>query len=209
MNIRDWLLPQEKIFFEFLEEQIMNVCKGAELLENLSKNYKNVSSVRKKMKQIEKDGDDIVHRFYLKLNNTFITPIDQEDLTALISLFDDILDRCFAVTNRFYLYKIERMTKDAQKFVWLINEQLAQIKRAVLRIKKMERKEIDSCCVEIHRLENEGDEIFDKVQAEIFIKEKDIKLIIKLREIYGLLEETIDKCEDAAIAIRNIVVKNA
>jgi len=72
----------------------------------------------------------------------------------------------------------------------------------------MEQKEIDKCCVEVHRLENLGDELFDDVSAKLFLKEDDVKKIIKLKEIYGLLEETTDKCEDAAIAIREIVIKN-
>lgn len=208
MNLRNWLLPKEKIFFVFLEEQIVNVCEGVKLLEKLSRNYRDVASVLKEMKKIEHRGDEIVHRFYLQLNETFITPIDQEDLTTLVSLFDDILDRCFAVMNRLHLYRISKITPEIKRFVGIINEQLAQIEKAVTRIRKMEQEEIDKCCVEIHRLENSGDELFDKVSAKVFLGENDIKKIIKLKEIYGLLEETVDKCEDAAIAIRNIVIRN-
>lgn len=208
MNLRNWLLPKEKIFFVFLEKQIVNVCVGAEFLKKLTGNYRDISGALKKMKKIEHEGDEIVHRFYLQLNETFITPIDQEDLTLLVSLFDDILDRCFAVVNRFHLYQISKMTVEIRSFVKIVNEQLEQIKNAVIKIKKMDQKEIDKCCVEIHRLENFGDELFDRVSAKVFLEEKDIKKIIKLREIYSLLEETVDKCEDAAIAIRGIVIKN-
>lgn len=208
MGICEWLIPQEKIFFDFLEKQINNVSKGAKFLNKLVKNYKKVGLAHRHMKKIEHDGDNIVHDFYHKLNHTFITPLDYEDLTLLVSLFDDILDRCYAVTNRLYFYKIEKPTPEIKKFISLINKQLSQIENAVKRIRKMEQKEIDRCCVEIHRLENLGDELFDDVTAKLFLKEDDVKKIIKLKEIYSLLEETTDKCEDAAIAIREIVIKN-
>jgi len=208
MGIREWLIPQEKIFFDFLERQINNVCKGAKFLNQLVRDYKNLGLAHRRMKKIEHDGDNIVHEFYHKLDHTFITPLDNEDLTLLVSLFDDVLDCCYAVTNRLYFYKIEKPTPEIKKFVSLINKQLVHIKKAVERIRSMEQKEIDKRCVEIHRLENLGDELFDKVTADLFLKEDDVKKIIKFKEIYGLLEETTDKCEDAAIAIREIVIKN-
>lgn len=208
MGIREWLIPQEKFFFDFLERQVSNVSKGAKFLNKLVRNYKNIGLAHKRMKKIEHDGDDIAHEFYHKLDHTFITPFDYEDLTLLVSLFDDILDRCYAVTNRLYFYKIEKPTPDIKKFISIINKQLVHIEKAAKRIRKMEQEEINKCCVEVHRLENLGDEFFDKATANLFLKEHDIKKIIKLKEIYSLLEETTDKCENAAIAIREVVTKN-
>lgn len=207
MGIREWLIPQEKIFFDFLDKQISNVFKGAQSLNILVKKNKNLAFYHKKLKKIEHDGDVIVHDFYHKLVRTLITPLDYEDLTLLVSLFDDILDRCYAVTNRLYFYRIKGITPQIKKFVSLIIKQLSQIEAAVKRIRKMDQKEIDRYCVEIHRLENLGDELFDEVNVDLFL-ENDVKKIIKLKEIYALLEETLDKCEDAALAIRDIVIKN-
>jgi len=207
MNLRDWLIPKEKIFFDCLEKQLENVSKGAEFLGKLVKDYKNLAAAHRQMKKIEHDGDVMVHDFYHKLDRTLITPLDYEDLTLLVSLFDDILDRCYAVSNRLYFYKIEEMTPEIRKFVEVIIIQLNQIEKTIKKIRKMEQKEIDQGCIEIHRLENLGDELLGKVTARLFEKE-DIKVIIKLKEIYSLLEETTDKCEDAALAIRNIVIKN-
>lgn len=208
MGIREWIIPQEKIFFDFLERQIGIVVLGANFLEKLVKNYKNLGAAHKRMKQIEHDGDEIVHEFYHKLGHTFITPLDNEDLTLLVSLFDDILDRCYAVVNRLYFYKIKKPSPEIKRFVVIIIKQLAQIQSAVKRVRKMEKEEIDRCCVEVHRLENYGDELLNRVVADLFEKEEDAKKIIKYKEVYGLLEEITDKCEDAAIAIRGIVIKN-
>lgn len=207
MGIREWLIPQEKIFFDYLDKQISNVFKGAKSLNILVKENKNLTFFHQEVKKIEHDGDIIVHDFYHKLNRTLITPLDYEDLTLLVSLFDDILDRCYAITNRLYFYRIKRITPQIKKFVSLIIKQLSQIEAAVKRIRKMDQEEIDRYCVEVHRLENLGDELFDEANADLFL-ENDVKKIIKLKEIYALLEETLDKCEDAALAIRDIVIKN-
>jgi len=208
MSIREWLIPQEKIFFDFLEKQIVNVAKGIKVLYELPQNFKDIPTVYRKIKKIEHDGDTIVHDFYQKLNHTFITPLDHEDLTLLVSLFDDILDNCYAVTNRLYFYKIDELTPELKRFFFLITKQIVQLENTIKRIRKMEQKEIDRYCIEIHRLENLGDHLFDKALANLFEKENDVKKIVKLKEIYKLLEETLDLCEDAAIAIRGIVIKN-
>lgn len=209
MGIREWIIPQEKIFFDFLERQMSCVIKGAEFLSRLVHHYKSIGQAHKRMKQIEHEGDEIVHEFFRKLDHTLITPLDSEDLSSLVCLLDDILDRCYAVVNRLYFYKIEKPTPGIKKFIVLINKQLLQVEQAVSHIRRMDRREIDERCVEVHRLENLGDELSNGLTAELFIKENDIKNLIKLKEIYNLLEETTDKCEDAAIAIREIVTKNA
>lgn len=209
MGIREWIIPQEKIFYDFLERQIKNTLFGANFLNRLVKNYRNLGAAHKRMKQIEHEGDEIVHEFFRKLDHTLITPLDSEDLSSLVCLFDDVLDRCYGVVNRLYFYKIEKPTPGIKKLVVLINKQLLQVEQAVSHIRRMDRREIDERCVEVHRLENLGDELSNGLTAELFIKENDIKNLIKLKEIYNLLEETTDKCEDAAIAIREIVTKNA
>jgi len=208
MKIRDWLIPQEKIFFDFLEKQIINVGKGVTFLYESPKDFKNIASYYRKIRKIEHDGDSIVHDFYQKLNHTFITPFDHEDLTKLVSFFDDILDNCYAVANRLHFYKIDEPTPALKKFFFLIDKQVFQLEKATKKIRKMEQKEIDRSCIEVDRLENIGDQLFDKCLAELFEKEDDAKKIMKLREIYKLLEETLDLCEDAAITIKEIVIKN-
>jgi len=208
MSIREWLIPQEKIFFDFLEKQITNVAKGVKVLYESPKDFKSLPAFFKKIKKIEHDGDYIVHDFYQKLNHTFITPLDHEDLTRLVSFFDDILDNCYAVTNRLYFYKIEEPTPELKKFFFLITKQVLQLENATKKIRKMEQKEIDRHCIEVDRLENLGDQLFDRALADLFEKEDDVKKIVKLREIYKLLEDTLDLCEDAAITIREIVIKN-
>lgn len=209
MGLREWIIPQEKVFFDFLERQIGNVALGAKFLDKLIKNYKNLSSAHNKMKQIEHAGDEIVHEFYHKLDRSFITPFDHEDLTLLVSLFDDILDRSYAVVNRLYYYKIKSPTPGIRKFSAIITKQIVQIQNAVKRMRKMEGKEIDRGCVEVHRLENQGDELLNKSVARLFEQEKDALTVIKLKEIYEILEVITDKGEDAALAIRQIVIKNA
>lgn len=206
MNIREWIIPQDKIFFELLEEESKKILEGAKFLFHLVNDYKNIASARKKIKDIEHESDEIVHEIYQKLNNTFITPIDKEDMTRLASLYDDVLDLIFGVVNRFYLFSLVKTDAPMKKFASIILRQVTALDRATRRVKKMDQKEIGRKCIEAHRLENLGDSTLNQAIADLF-KEKDPIEIIKKKEIYEFLEKATDTCEDVANTIREIVGK--
>lgn len=206
MGVREWLIPQDQIFFDLLEKESKKILEGAGLLVRLIDNYKNVASARRRIKTIEHDSDEIVHEIYERLNRTFITPIDQEDMTHLVCAYDDVLDLIFGVVNRFYLYPLAKPTPQMKKFSRIIFRQVKELDEAIRRIKKMDQKEIDRRCIEAHRLENLGDETLNQAIVSLF-KEKDSIEIIKQKEIYEFLENATDTCEDVANAIREIVIK--
>ncbi len=115
MVLRELLMPQEKIFFQLLEKESKNVLAGAQALSDLIQNFDRLSEMRSKIKDIEHEGDDIVHSIYEHLIKTFITPIDREDIAKLASLYDDVLDYIEAVANRLHLYEIRSPTEPMRR----------------------------------------------------------------------------------------------
>lgn len=206
MGIKEWIIPQEKHFFDILEKESENVVAGARELEETIMRFDNLDDRRKKMKEIEHRGDEIVHEIYDKINRSFITPIDREDITKLASLYDDVLDFMYAVVNRIVLYEISKPSEPMIRFSQMIRQSVENIHQAFQSMRKLNRKEIDSKCIEIDRLENEADTLLNKSVASLF-KEKDIIEILKHKEIYEYLETVTDKCEDVSFVLRDITIK--
>lgn len=207
MGIKEWLIPQDKKFFALLDEESDYVVLGAQKLFSLLTKFKNVAKERKLLKDIEHKADDIVHQVYEKLSQTFITPIDQEDIARLAYLYDNVIDHIYAVGNLLYLYKIKKPTSAMKKFAQIILKQTKEIDLALNLLKKLDRKKIISSCIEVHRLENLADKLLDKTTVSLF-RGNNIKEIIKLKEIYNLLEVATDKCEEVSDLLRNILMKN-
>ena len=206
MGIRQILMPQEKIFFELLDRESKNVLAGAQALKNLIDNFDRLSEGRDEIKQIEHNGDEIVHSIYDHLVKTFITPIDREDISKLASLYDDVLDYIYGVVNRLYLYEITSPTEPMRKFTDIVVRSVEEIDFAFASIKKIKAPEVDNRLNEVDRLENEADVVLNEAVAELF-KSKDAITIIKLKEIYELMEEITDKCEDVVQVIRDIILE--
>ncbi len=206
MGIRQLLMPQEKIFFELLEKESKNVLAGAEALKDLIQNFDRLPDGRNKIKQIEHDGDEIVHSIYDHLVKTFITPIDREDISKLASLYDDVLDYIYGVANRLFLYEIDSPTETMRRFTDIVVKSVQEIDFAFASIKKIKAPEVDARLNEVDRLENEADVVLNEAVAKLF-KSNDAVAIIKLKEIYELLEEITDKCEDVVQVIRDIILE--
>lgn len=199
-------MPQEKIFFELLERESKNVLAGARTLRELVENFDQLSLKRNEIKQIEHNGDEIVHSIYDHLVKTFITPIDREDISKLASLYDDVLDYIYAVVNRLYLYEIDSPTEPMRKFTDIVVKSAQEIDFAFASIKKIKAPEVDARLNEVDRLENEADEVLNEAVAGLF-KSNDAISIIKLKEIYELMEQITDKCEDVVQVIRDIILE--
>ena len=160
------------------------------------------------MKLVEHEGDEIVHQMIHKLHKSFITPIDQEDLANLTSLYDDVLDYIDSVANRIFLFKVTNPDGVIDKFAEMSDKQVLEVNNALKQIRKMKQEEIEKSFKKVHSLENIADDLHDDSIVTLF-KEKDPIKIIIMKEIYDFLEQITDKCEDVCLVIQDIVLKNA
>ncbi len=206
MALRELLIPRDKIFFHLLEQESKNVLSGAYALNDLIQNYDQLVEMRGKIKNIEHEGDNIVHSIYDHLAKTFITPIDREDIAKLASLYDDVLDYIEAVANRLYLYEIASPTEPMRRFTEIVVKSVEEIDFAFASIKKIKAPEVEKRIIEVDRLENEADVVLNESVAALF-KTNDAISIIKLKEIYELMETITDKCEDVVQVIRDIILE--
>jgi predicted phosphate transport protein (TIGR00153 family) len=202
--------PKEEKFFEMLERAAANLHKGAKAFKHLLQDFTDIEEKVKHIKDIEHEGDIITHEIMDKLNRTFITPIDREDIHRMTSEIDDVLDLILGTADRMSLYKIKSPTPETIKMADILITGIEEMGKAIRCLKdlKHSRRTLDYC-IEINRLENDGDMIHKAVIADLFSDGKDAVEIIKWRDIYNHLESAIDKCEDVADAIESIVVKNA
>lgn len=210
MGLKEWLIPQDKLFFDLLEEQANIVLKASELFKEMIDDYDfSIYSVKiKRMHALEHEGDEIVHKTVQKLHKTFITPIDQEDISKLTSSFDDVLDYIDAVANKIFLFKLKKIDTVIKDFGKIIVHQVKEVNAALKQVRKMKQEEIEKKFKIVHRLENEADDLYDSSIAKLFEEEDPIRILI-MKEIYEFLEEITDKCEDVCLVIQDIVIKNA
>ncbi|HJN56596.1 MAG: DUF47 family protein [Candidatus Woesearchaeota archaeon] len=210
-NIIHWLLPKEEKFFHMLKKQSFNVVKGANEFKGLVENYNKLSYPKKKalvkeIKQIESNGDSLTHEIIKSLDRTFITPIDKEDIHRLTMLLDDVIDLIYATSERLIIFKIKKIDKFIIDFTKIILEIVKRIDNGILDVRKL--KNMNNFYIQVHTLENKGDEIYYNALEKLFENKNTIE-IIKIKEIYEYLENIIDKCEDIANVIESIVVKHA
>ncbi|MCE8426402.1 MAG: DUF47 domain-containing protein [Candidatus Methanoperedens sp.] len=209
MGLKEWIIPQDKHFFNMLENESRNVLDGSRAFHEMLRNYENIKEKQQKIKDIEHQGDDFVHEIFEELNKTFITPIDHEDISALASAFDDVLDYIDGTATRFVLYEIIWPEENMIKLADVIVKQATELNLALCGLRNIKNpKEIEMRCIEVNRLENVADDIYKNSVAQLF-KRKDAIEIMKLKEIYERLELATDTCEDVANVISDIVVKNS
>ena len=201
------LLPKEEKFFELLRKSAKNLLEGAKTLKSLADDYTDVEAKVKRIKDIEHEGDRIIHEIIKKLNQTFITPIDREDIHILASELDDVLDAIEGISARLYFFKIEKLTPECIELIDIIYKAVEQIEKAISDLEHLDN--LLPFFIEINSLENQADEITRKATAELLEKEPDWRMAIKWKEIYGRLETAADHCENIAVAIESVVVKSA
>ena len=207
MGLREWLIPQDKIFFDILEKQSFTALDGANKLMDMLQNPVNLEMKVKELKEIEHQGDKLIKDLFGHLSKTFITPIDREDIAVLSSRFDDILDSIYASANRISLYHVQ--PSDAMiSLTDVIIRSIKELNTAMIHIRNMNNVDlIEKCRLEVNRLENAGDEILNKTLAELF-RGTDAVDIMKNKEIIDFLELATDQCEDAANVIGDILLKH-
>lgn len=206
MGLREWVVPQDRVFFDLLEKESQNVVKGAKQLEDAIISFDRLEERRKELKETEHEGDEIVHEIYVRINRSFITPIAREDITRLASLYDDVLDFSYAVINRLVLYEVGASTPSMRRFAGIVRESVDELHQAFLGIRRMNNKEIDSRLVKVDVLENEADVLLNDAVAALF-KGQDVVEILKLKEVYEHLETITDRCEDLSFALRDVMIK--
>ena len=204
------LIPKEMVFFDLFEDAAKNAHQGALALQDLLADFTNVPDKVRKIKDIEHAGDRITHTTIEKLNQTFITPLDREDIHELICRIDDILDLIDTAVARMHLYKIDKPTEDARALARVLVDATKIITELLPKMRSMKLSSaLLQHCIEIHTKENEGDRIEQHALAALFENGHDPIFIIKWKDIYQELEAATDRCEDVANVIEGIVLKNA
>ncbi|MFH1231369.1 MAG: DUF47 domain-containing protein [Planctomycetota bacterium] len=203
-------ITRDKAFFEMFEKAASNVVLGAKTLAALMNSYPADLEVKVNViKDIEHQGDIITHQTIEMLNKTFVTPIDREDIHKLITKLDDIIDLIDGASGRLSLYQIDKITSEAKSFGELLIKATDIIKHAIICLKNMkDSKNMNTHCVDIHTIENEGDRLLRQAMTNLFTTSDPIN-VIKWKEIYHDLESATDRCEDVANAIEGIVLKYA
>ena len=203
------LLPKEDKFFDLFDRQAENLVRAAEFY-NKAITEANLSPENvREMHEFEHYGDEMTHAIINTLNETFITPFDREDILALANRMDDIVDNLYLLINRFYLYKITAPTEYSKKLAGTIDHAIKELTKAVATLRSNKHmKDTLRHCVEINRLENEGDVLRDEAISSLFANEKDPIMVIKQKELYEIAEVTTDFCEHVANMVESILVKN-
>ncbi len=202
------IFPKKLDFFEIFEKASQNLIEAARKLVDLFENFDDLERRVKEIHDLEHEGDLLTHEAIRMLNKTFLTPIDREDIHALICRIDDVLDLIWASADRLFLFKITEPMEGAAELASSLKENTKAINRAITELKAKRYSFVQDLCIEINRLENEADRIFRKTIGNMFERETDPIKIIKWKEILEHLENATDRCEDVANILEGIVLKH-
>jgi predicted phosphate transport protein (TIGR00153 family) len=204
-------LPKDNDFYHLLSKASDHVVKAAKIFRELVENWQLDSEKVDQIHAIEEEGDDIRRDIVDKLNHTFITPIDREDIYVLSSDLDDVIDMIQSRTDRMQIYRIKTIDKNCLHLAVILEKASIALDKAINNMKdKKNIKHVMECIAEINHLEHEGDRTIRKLLTELFAENNKMDAIevFKLKETYEALEAAIDKCEDVACTIEGIVVKH-
>ena len=199
--------PKDRVFFNLFEESAANVLRAAELLDEMLRSFPEHNDLARAILLCEQEGDRITYDIIQRLNSTFVTPIDREDILELASGLDDIVDLTEEVADYLGLYRIEAPMEQAQRLAHILMEACRKINEAVPRMRGF--KDVTHYTNEIHRLETDGDRVTREAVASLFDNGIDPMVVIRWKDIFERLEEAVDATEHIANVIANIVVKNS
>ncbi len=203
------LLPKEERFFDYFDSASEKMIRGIRLLKEMMQDLSNAEEKARQIKEVEHEADRITHETVSRLHKTFITPIDRESIYALITRMDDVLDLIDSTSERVLLYRIKTSTSESMALIGVLEKAVDQVAKGINGLRDLKNSEsILNICIEINRLENEGDRIFRNALSILFSSFYDPIEIIKWKDIYETLEEAIDRCEDVANVLEGIVVEN-
>jgi predicted phosphate transport protein (TIGR00153 family) len=199
--------PRDREFFDLFEEAAGNIARAADLLDQMLANWPERSELARDILICEQDGDRITYDIIQRLNQTFVTPIDREDILELAGALDDIVDMTEEVSDYLGLYRIEAPMEQAQRLAHILHQATRQVAEAMPRLRGF--RDLSGYSIEIHRLENDGDRVVREAVASLFEGGIDPMVVIRWKDIYERLEAAIDACERVANVLANIVVKNS
>jgi uncharacterized protein len=207
------LLPKHDHFYDYFERDVENLLQAATTFRDLMHDAMSPEERAQKIRRIEDlehKGDEITHKIFSEVGSNFITPIDREDIHALTSALDDVLDYLKGASSRIILYRVLTIPPEATRLADLIFQQVSELHTAIGLLRDLRNVEgIRESLVRIHSIENEADDLFERAIAGLFDNCTDPIQIIKTKELYVSLETATDQCEDAANVIETIIVKNS
>ena len=198
--------PKDREFFDLFEQAAANVVGAADLLDQMLRSFPDGSELAKDILACEQAGDKITHAIIKRLNHTFVTPIDREDILLLASSLDDIVDFIEEVADYLGLYKIEAPMEQSQALAHVLLLACRQVAEAMPHLRDF--KDLSPYTVEVHRLENDGDRITREAIASLFDTGIDPMVVIRWKDIFERLEDAIDATEHVANVLEAIVIKN-
>jgi uncharacterized protein len=203
-------LPREEDFFGLFERHAELTVEGAKEMRRLVQGGVNVRALAARIKEIEHETDVITHSCVERLHKSFITPFDRDDIHQLITRMDDIMDYIESAAAAVMLYELSEMTSPARELADVLVRATEAVAVAVGGLNNMKRPDaIITACIEVNRLENEGDEILRTALADLFRGATDPLLVLKWKEVYEALETATDRCEDVANVIEGVVLEHA
>jgi len=200
-------IPRERRFYGLFEQQATVIVRSAILLEQALTDVTSLMRYQQEIKDLERQGDEITQEVVVALNRTFVTPFDHEDIYTLASGLDDILDYIEEIADTANLYGITTIPEPARELARLLSRAVAQLEQAIGKLEF--GKGIEGHSAEVHRLEDRGDSTSRHAIADLFSGQYPLLEVIKLKDLYGLLEDALDRCEAMANVLEGIVTKNA
>jgi len=200
------LAPREREFFDLFEEAGANIARAGDLIDRLLREWPEQGNLMRDLVNCEHEGDRITHDIIQRLNQTFVTPIDREDIYALASALDDVVDYIEEAADFLQLYRIEAPMEQAQELGRILAESCGAVSKAIPRLRDF--RDIHHYTVEINRLENEGDRVVRGALASLFDHGIDPMLVIRWKDIFERLEEAVDATERTANILEGITIKN-
>jgi predicted phosphate transport protein (TIGR00153 family) len=205
-----WFLPKNEDFLSLFDQSSANIVKAVCLFRDLVGDLPNLRSNVEKLKELEHEGDRITHQTLAKLNATFITPFDREDMYALATRLDDIIDAADGAAQRLLVYRVTEVPARVLSLTDLLVESAKEVQKAVVAMHdRKQHAAALTACVEVNRLENEADVIHREALGDLFNNTHDAVVILKLKEIFEFLEGATDRCEDVANVVESIIIKSS
>ncbi len=203
-------VPKDKKFFALFEQSAQNAVKTAQQLKDMVYVWENVNARVGMINELEHQGDAITHQIMAQLHRTFVTPLDREDIALLAHSLDEVTDLIHAAADAMLIYRIDRPTDSTKEMADILVEATIEVEKAVAQVSgHINREKLLRLCIEINRLENNGDSVYRAALAGLFSNPTDAVYLIKWREIYDHMETALDRCEDVANVLEGVALKYA
>jgi predicted phosphate transport protein (TIGR00153 family) len=205
-----FLIPKELGFFDLFDEMASCAVEGSNVFLEMLDHYGDLPAKVRRLRDIEHHADEISHHAIEMLHKTFVTPMDRDQIHTLVSRMDDVIDLTDGAGRRLMMYDVKAPTPELKELALVLHHATLEIQKAVHSLRNLKNSaQIKQCCIEINKLENDGDALRDAVVAKLFKEETNAVQVLRWKEIYEDVETAIDRCEDVADVIEGVVLENA